>query len=308
MTDLTKSSENLSGMYRGRVENSADPMDTGRIKVRVFGLYGDDVPESALPWAIPAAPITHDCRASGATGGEFRVPKEGQRVWVFFDHGDHMQPVYFAKAVSGPDWERNRSAVETFLNKIRNVIDGFLSLFTLKANLSIEDLPNNKDVSVSATEDGEVKITDHKNNRTILLTEEDFEYSTLKKTFVEGNYHEGVKGNKTADISGNEKKEIGSNKTEKVKGKKDQTALLTKEKAIMSYSLIAGTGVTLGSGGVFTITGQDITITGKTNTGISGKNVTISGTSITIQAPSITLHSTSTPLILKGPTETESVP
>lgn len=38
------------------------------------------------------------------TGGDFVVPKRGNWVFVFFDGGYHMSPIYFAMAPMGRDW------------------------------------------------------------------------------------------------------------------------------------------------------------------------------------------------------------
>mgnify|MGYP001069224739 CR=1 FL=1 len=84
------------GNYRGTVVSDADPLQVGRVKVRVHGFY-DDVPDDAIPWALYSDPFMG---GQGALGGVF-VPDVGSDVWVFFENGNHMQPVYFAGAPSG---------------------------------------------------------------------------------------------------------------------------------------------------------------------------------------------------------------
>ena len=47
--------------YKGVVEDVNDPLRSGRVRVRVFGLHSDDknlIPTSALPWATVLMPVT----------------------------------------------------------------------------------------------------------------------------------------------------------------------------------------------------------------------------------------------------------
>lgn len=84
------------GNYRGKVISDSDPMKQGRVKVMVYGLY-DGVPDNAIPWALYSDPLMG---GSGGLGGVW-IPDVGSEVWVFFENGNHMQPVYFAGAPSG---------------------------------------------------------------------------------------------------------------------------------------------------------------------------------------------------------------
>lgn len=85
------------GNYRGEVIDVEDPMEAGRIRVRVFSVY-DDFAKEDIPWAIMADPFMG---GQAALGGFF-VPDKGSHVWVFFETGDPEQPVYFAGAPAKP--------------------------------------------------------------------------------------------------------------------------------------------------------------------------------------------------------------
>ena len=99
-----------NGMYRAKVEQndetqtptgdaSATPHQWGRIKVRVYPMMAsEDIPVDALPWAVPANPLFE---GSGVGFGCFTIPKVDSMVWVFFENGDPMLPVYFAEALDG---------------------------------------------------------------------------------------------------------------------------------------------------------------------------------------------------------------
>lgn len=87
-------------IYEGRVEYTADPMNRGRVKVRVAGVYDpneDATPIEKLPWALP-------CVASGS----FNPAEVGDTVAVFFRKGDPSHPVYLGTIYGLPDTNRTR--------------------------------------------------------------------------------------------------------------------------------------------------------------------------------------------------------
>lgn len=76
-----------NGVYQGKVEYTADPLNIGRLKVRVPGIHPLDkgkVASTALPWALPCF-----------MPGSFVVPEVGDTVMVSFNQGDISSPVYF---------------------------------------------------------------------------------------------------------------------------------------------------------------------------------------------------------------------
>lgn len=78
--------------YTGIVENRDDPLKLGRCQVRVFGVHTeslDDVPTSALPWALPLMPIT-SASLSGI-GHSPTGPVNGTMVLVYFQDGESKQ-------------------------------------------------------------------------------------------------------------------------------------------------------------------------------------------------------------------------
>lgn len=75
------------GKWTGKVIDNDDPEKLGRVKIVVFGYY-DELPESALPWAIP------DLGYVGGTNGNFIIPEVGTFVRGYFDQGDIQKPIY----------------------------------------------------------------------------------------------------------------------------------------------------------------------------------------------------------------------
>lgn len=86
------------GMYRGKVLDNDDPSRLGRVKVAVGGIIEESIGSDLLPWATPAFPLSF---GAGTGFGSFFVPDVNSWVWVFFENGDHNQPVYFAEAADG---------------------------------------------------------------------------------------------------------------------------------------------------------------------------------------------------------------
>jgi len=96
----------LFGMFRGVVEsNDSDPSQSGRIKVRIFGIHSpkislsedgtEGIPTKELPWAEPALGLFE---GSVSGFGAWTIPLQGSHVFVFFENGNPMKPIYFASA------------------------------------------------------------------------------------------------------------------------------------------------------------------------------------------------------------------
>ncbi|HEX6229566.1 MAG TPA: phage baseplate assembly protein V, partial [Solirubrobacterales bacterium] len=66
------------GKYRGTVEQNLDPLQQGRLQVKVPAVLGD----GTLSWAMPCVPY------AGSQVGFYAVPPIGANVWVEFEGGD----------------------------------------------------------------------------------------------------------------------------------------------------------------------------------------------------------------------------
>lgn len=81
-------------LHTGIVVNNNDPDKQGKCQIRVYGVFGEEVPDNDLPWALP------DFGFIGSTLGSFVVPPNGALVKVYFDRGDIYLPHYTTKAVN----------------------------------------------------------------------------------------------------------------------------------------------------------------------------------------------------------------
>lgn len=117
--------------YPAIVENRLDPLQLGRVQVRVFGVHSeslDDVKIEDLPWAISIMPATS---ASISGIGDTVAYVEGSMVMVFFMDGESkQQPIILGsmqglpqgKSPFGKDYELE---IETFnSNTFPKIEDG----------------------------------------------------------------------------------------------------------------------------------------------------------------------------------------
>ena len=72
------------GKYRGEVTSNLDPLQQGRLQVRVAAVLGD----GRMSWAMPSAPF------AGSGVGFFAIPPVGAHIWVEFEGGDPDYPIW----------------------------------------------------------------------------------------------------------------------------------------------------------------------------------------------------------------------
>lgn len=85
------------GKYRGKIVNTVDPMQMGRIQVSVPAVLDD----GTVSWAMPCTPF------AGPNVGFFAIPPPGANIWVEFEGGDPGFPIW-----SGCFWGRGELPTE----------------------------------------------------------------------------------------------------------------------------------------------------------------------------------------------------
>jgi uncharacterized protein involved in type VI secretion and phage assembly len=74
----------LFGKHRGVVLNNVDPLQQGRLQVKVPGVVWD----ISTTWAMPCVPI------AGIQNGMLALPIVGSSVWVEFEQGNLDHPIW----------------------------------------------------------------------------------------------------------------------------------------------------------------------------------------------------------------------
>lgn len=86
--------------FVGVVESRRDPLELGRVQVRVFGVHTEsleDIPTASLPWAIPLMPATSASMSGIGHSGTQYI--EGTTVFLFFQDGaSKQQPIILGSA------------------------------------------------------------------------------------------------------------------------------------------------------------------------------------------------------------------
>jgi len=289
----------FSGNYRGEVVSNADPKESGRCQIRVFGVF-DDVEDECLPWAEYADPFMQG--ASG-TGG-FWVPDVGMKVWCFFENNDHMQPVYFAGAPSlrdmpaqktSEDAQTSRGGLEYTKNRIIRTPAGHL--------VELDDTAGNSRVRIA-----------HKSGSQIIMYDDGDVYEQ-----VMGNYKRVVNGDYEEIINGNHKKSIIGDSKQTVVGDTSMESLgqvsietpssMSVKSGDLSVDVVGAVDIDSSSGFSVKTSKIDISSTGNTNMDAGGTlDMRGSTLHLNLGAPSPSAPSPS-PAVIETPQKfTEFIP
>ena len=167
----------FEGFYKGKVEDIDDPLNRGRVKVRVLGIHSqsklnfeldpeDGIPDDELPWAEQAAPIFGGF--GPAKAGVAQVPEEGSWVWLFFEAGDHQKPVYFASCIGQDD----RPLEEINLNRLGQSLNDETTVITTKAGHTIEivDAEGAEQININHANGGAIHLGSLNDNPLVVIT------------------------------------------------------------------------------------------------------------------------------------------
>lgn len=102
--------EGKEHFFTGKIEDVEDPEKLGRCRIRVYGVFEDEIPTTDLPWSKP------DFNFIGSDKGSFIVPKVGTLVKVYFDNGDIYAPYYSTKAFNGKSAHRSDIPLSDYPN------------------------------------------------------------------------------------------------------------------------------------------------------------------------------------------------
>ena len=78
-------------IYVGKVVDNNDPKKLSRCKIRVYGIFGEEIPDEDLPWSIAENSFV------GSNINSVIIPTINTLVRVYFDNGDIYTPIYTTK-------------------------------------------------------------------------------------------------------------------------------------------------------------------------------------------------------------------
>ncbi|WP_300504482.1 phage baseplate assembly protein V [Crocosphaera sp.] len=120
--------DQVFGKYRGKVTQTEDPLNLGRIQVKVAAIT-----DNKSVWAMPCTPY------AGKDIGFFTIPPVDTNVWVEFEGGDVRYPIW-----SGCFWGENELPQKAQVRKPEQV-----QVFkTDGATLTISNQDNNKNLTI----------------------------------------------------------------------------------------------------------------------------------------------------------------
>lgn len=125
------------GKYRGKVEDNFDPMQLGRVRVKVPAVLG----EGTMSWAMPCVPY------AGSGVGFFAIPPNGANIWVEFEGGDPDYPIW-----TGCFWGLGEVPASPALAEMK-------VLKTSTGSITINDLPVVGGISIETTSGMKMAIT-----------------------------------------------------------------------------------------------------------------------------------------------------
>lgn len=125
-----------NSIYRGTVIYNIDPLNKGRCKLYIRGIYPEKLAmdPSNLPWAEPVESLFGGSWTNERSGdlnsetGVTTIPHtsvnalQGAQVWVFFEGGNPQYPKYFAACQGGDGWHsehNNQHVIKTDNVRIR---------------------------------------------------------------------------------------------------------------------------------------------------------------------------------------------
>lgn len=242
------------------------------------------IPTSELPWAEPAISVLEGA-ISGF--GVFGVPLQGSHVFVFFENGNPMKPIYFAAApgipmgvpdntkgfsdpngvyptterMFEPDWDGGTETNSVYPHDILfrahggheievDSTPGYkrYRMYHPSGTVIVVDNSGNVDISVVSNETRTITI-----NRTTTIGGDD-------TTTISGDQSNNVTGNLTEVVAGDDKKSVTGSSSENVVGDKDVTTAKLTINVMGECSIIAGGTVTIDSPSVMLGTGPRLTL------------------------------------------------
>lgn len=161
-----------NSFYRGVVEDIADPLSSGRVRVRIWGLHSQNttkdiesgIPTNELPWAEPCIPVVE---GGLLQKGFFGVPQIDSHLLIIFENGNPLRPIYIG-ALPGGNGDWNLGGGEVGKVTILNTDAGYIRFDSTNGAKEIEIkhsigskvlMKDNGDVDITVEKDCNINVT-----------------------------------------------------------------------------------------------------------------------------------------------------
>jgi hypothetical protein len=104
--------EIIGKIFYGEVVDNNDPLQEGRCRVKVFGIF-DDIPDADIPWASPGSSNSFGGGEDGGFGN-ISIPKNKAIVRLSFADGELYNPEWFSIAYMNQ--EVKNEIADSYLN------------------------------------------------------------------------------------------------------------------------------------------------------------------------------------------------
>lgn len=239
--------------WTGEVVDINDPLQAGRVKVRIVGYHADEssIQTSNLPWAIVASPTT-----SASTGGIGNTPHAlivGAKVGGHFLDGESAQlplVLYTYPGMTDGVPDVNKYARQSTVQKTLDTN----SQWSEKASGASPTYPNNKVIETTSGHVIEIDDTPGKERIHVMHksgTFYEFHSDGTLVSHVKGDEYKIVQKGYFVHIVGNANMVVDGNVTETISGNKQSNITGTYKINCRSYSINTTTSwtATVGSSG-----------------------------------------------------------
>ena len=175
--------------WLGEVVDIDDPLNLGRVRVKVFGKF-EDIPTDKIPWATPS---NNFIGGSSTGGGLYSVPKIGSIVNINFDNGNIYAPEYtYIQKISNELKDEVSNNPTNFHSLLYDTeVNGGLKLYYTEDKGLMLDLNSS---IINIRKDNSIFI-EYKNGIKLHLTQNMISLGSENKSA-----EPGVLGNKNADV------------------------------------------------------------------------------------------------------------
>jgi hypothetical protein len=223
--------------FIGRVEDRNDPMNLGRVRVRIYNLHTEDVNKITtedLPWSMILMPPTSASQNNigiSPTGIEV-----GSHVIGFFlDAHEHQMPVVMGTFHGMPDLDPNKNDVAKLARGINSITKNKIgpepdSAYGAKYPynkvtqsesghvIEVDDTPNKERLHVYHKSGTYVEV-DHTGRTVVKVAGDNFTIVAGEDTvFIDKNQTTKIKGDSKTDVDGKVEMNIDKTLNIKVKG------------------------------------------------------------------------------------------